>query len=109
MTDDYDLTAINKYSMAAIVNIAIDIKDVGGGDHEGDTDSRKAKEQFVWTHKKAEIGWCLGVHIVAALSNLIDPVELVEFKKSVISAVDDELDEIRSALDAIDNKEETDK
>jgi hypothetical protein len=102
---DYEDTDVNDYAMAKIVRTRCSIKTVGGGDHMGDVENINVDEQFVWTQAKAELGWCLGHRFTRLAQKVLDdPEELVEFKRGVISCVDELLEDLKQQLEKTEDK-----
>jgi hypothetical protein len=96
----------NDFAMASVVKMKMSINSLFGGDYVGDCDAAVAREQFVHTSAKADLGWCLGVHVVAMVARVLkSPEKLQSFKNSVMNFVDEELDEYRDEIEKIDNPE----
>lgn len=108
--EELDPADPNEYPMHSVVRFRLDVHNRCGGDYAGDEDKYSFDEQFVWTSAKAELGWCMGVNITHTLAKFFDdPKELEEFKQAVISCVEEQLDETRDSLDAIEDKNKGDK
>jgi len=104
--EDYEPTDRNKFGMASIVNLHIDIKTVGGGDYMGDVEKRKSQMQFVHTSAKASLGWCIGCRVSDMMLQLFtDPEEFVDFFKGVKSNINDYLSSTLETLEKIENEQ----
>lgn len=102
------LTERNEFSMATVVNMQMSLRVIGGGEHVGDIETQTSTSQFVWTPAKAELGGCLGGRALDMARELLShPDELVAFKNGVVNSLEEYLYSLRSALEKIDHKGNT--
>lgn len=99
------LAECNDFVMSKIITMQMSARTIGGGDYVGDIDTKNAAEQFVWNSSKAELGWCIGVHVFDMVRQLLShPIELTGFKDAILDSLEDYLNSIRDDLEKIDGK-----